>query len=190
MDGAQTTLRAAALLMIGLAASPALGGEVSTPDAAKIEVSYAVRVPLRDGVTLAATVFQPKGQVAPAPCVFTLTPYTRQTYYDRGVYFAAHGLPFLTVDVRGRGDSQGEFQPNLQEARDGYDVVEWLARQPYCKGKVSMWGGSYAGYDQWATAKERPPHLAAIAPVAAPFFGRDFPAQNAMLAPYLLQWLI
>ena len=44
----------------------------------------------------------------------------------------------------------------MQEAHDGYDVVEWMAKQPYCNGKVSMWGGSYAGYDQWAAAKEFP----------------------------------
>ena len=121
--------------------------------------------------------YTPREQHAPAPCIFTLTPYIAQSYHDRGVYFAAHGLPFLTIDVRGRGSSQGEFHPFIQEARDGYDIVEWLAQQPYCNGKVSMWGGSYAGYDQWATAKEFPPHLATIVPVASPYAGVDFPMQ-------------
>jgi uncharacterized protein len=77
----------------------------------------------------------------------------------------------------------------IQEAQDGYDVVEWLAQQPYCNGKVTMWGGSYAGYDQWATAKERPPHLATIVPVAAPTAGVDFPARNNIFSTYIEQWL-
>src|SRR5262249_12847564 len=52
-----------------------------------------------------------------------------------------------------------------------------------------MWGGSYAGYDQWAAAKERPPHLATIVPVASPYAGVDFPMSNNIFAPYDEQWL-
>jgi len=159
------------------------------PDEAKIELHWGVKIPLRDGVMLNATVYTPKDQAAAAPCILTLTPYTSQTYNERGVYFAAHGLPFFSVDVRGRGDSQGTFHPFIQEAKDGYDVVEWIARQPSCNGKVAMWGGSYAGYDQWATAKERPPHLATIVPVAGPYAGMDFPMHANIASPYLLQWL-
>src|SRR5437867_10321553 len=58
------------------------------------------------------------------------------------------------------GNSGGEFEPFVNEGKDGYDVVEWLAKQPYCNGKVTMWGGSYAGFDQWTVLKEFPPHLA------------------------------
>jgi putative CocE/NonD family hydrolase len=105
------------------------------------------------------------------------------------MYFAAHGYPFLTVDVRGRGNSQGEFRPLIQEAHDGYDVVEWLAKQPYCNGKVAMWGGSYAGYDQWVTATQFPPHLATIVPAAAPYAGVDFPFRNNIFYTYDAQWL-
>src|SRR6202046_768658 len=163
--------------------------EAVPPDPATVDFRWGVKIPLCDGVQLQATVYTPKNQAAPAPCIFTLTPYIAQSYHDRGVYFAAHGYPFLTVDVRGRGNSEGEFRPLIQEARDGYDVVEWLARQPYCNGKISMWGGSYAGYDQWATAKEFPPHLATIVPAAAPYAGVDFPMRDGVLYKYDMQWL-
>ena len=175
---------------LALATSAFAAEPARTPDAAKVDLHWGVKIPLRDGVQLNATVYTPKGQAQPAPCIFTLTPYIAQSYHDRGVYFAAHGLPFLTVDVRGRGNSQGEFRPLIQEAKDGYDVVEWLAKQPYCNGKVSMWGGSYAGYDQWAAAKERPPHLATIVPVASPYPGADFPYRNNIGSNYLTQWLL
>ena len=154
-----------------------------------VDFQWGVKIPLRDGVKLNATLYKPQGQKDALPCVFTLTPYISQSYHDRGMYFGGHGYVYLTVDVRGRGNSEGEFTPMLQEARDGHDVVEWLAQQSYCNGKVTMWGGSYAGYDQWATAKEFPPHLTTIVPVASPYAGVDFPRRNNIMYPYDIQWL-
>lgn len=174
------------VLPVMLAAMAASAVQADEP---RVKFQWGVKIPLRDGVKLNATVYTPGEQKEPAPCVFTLTPYISQSYHDRGMYFAAHGYPFLTVDVRGRGNSEGEFRPLIQEARDGYDVVEWLAQQPYCNGKVTMWGGSYAGYDQWVTAKEFPPHLATIVPVASPYAGVDFPMRANIPYPYLMQWL-
>lgn len=155
---------------------------------AEIEMLWAVKVPLRDGVRLNATVFKPKGQTGPLPVIFTLTPYNSDTYYPRARYFAANGYVYALVDVRGRGNSEGAFLPFENEGRDGHDVVEFLARQPWCDGKVAMWGGSYAGYDQWATLQNFPPHLTTIVPAAAAAMGVDFPAQNNVHAPYLMQW--
>jgi putative CocE/NonD family hydrolase len=178
-----------AVTIVSLGSSGARGDEAQAPDAAKMEFQWGVKIPMRDGVRLNATVYTPKGQEAPAPCIFTLTPYISQSYHDRGVYFAARGLPFLTVDVRGRGNSEGVFRPMIQEAQDGHDVVEWLAAQPYCNGKVATWGGSYAGYNQWALAKERPAHLATIVPVASAHAGTDFPMSGNIRYPYIIQWL-
>ena len=180
-------LGGAMLLFVPLGARAVSAAELA--EAAKVTWQWGVKIPLRDGVHLNATAYRPAGQKEPRPCLFTLTPYIGQSYHDRGMYFAAHGYPFLTVDVRGRGNSEGSFRPLIQEAQDGYDVVEWLARQPYCNGKISMWGGSYAGYDQWATAKEFPPHLATIVPVASPAAGVDFPAPHNLFMPYDMQWL-
>ncbi|HEV8331156.1 MAG TPA: CocE/NonD family hydrolase [Steroidobacteraceae bacterium] len=160
-----------------------------TADKRGVRVQWGETIPLRDGVRLSATLYLPEGMSGPAPALCTLTPYIGQTYHERGLYFAAHGYPFLTVDVRGRGNSEGVFVPNINEAKDGCDVVEWLASQPYCNGKVAMWGGSYAGYSQWAVAKEFPVHLATIVPAAAPCFGVDFPIRSNVASPYLLQWL-
>lgn len=180
----------AAAIVLALFTTPVLAATAEAlAEAAKVTLEWGVKIPLRDGVKLNATVYRPAGAQNPAPCIFTLTPYISQSYHDRGMYFAAHGLPFLTVDVRGRGNSEGEFRPLIQEAHDGYDVVEWLARQPYCNGKVSMWGGSYAGYDQWAAARENPPHLATIVPVASPLAGVDFPSPNGVFVSYDIQWL-
>lgn len=166
------------------AAEPALRA-----DSARIDMRWGVKIPMSDGISLGATLYLPKQQNGPAPCIFTLTPYVSQRYHGEGTYFAANGLPFLTIDVRGRGNSEGAFRPFDQDATDGPQIVEWLAKQPYCNGKVTMWGGSYAGFNQWQTAKELPPHLATIVPVASPHIGVEVPARNNIFFPYMMQWL-
>lgn len=156
---------------------------------AEVDMVWGVRIPLRDGVRLNATLYQPHKQKEPLPVIFTLTPYIGDSYTDRAMYFASHGYVYALVDVRGRGNSEGAFEPFANEGRDGYDVVEWLAKQSYCDGKVAMWGGSYAGFDQWTVAKEFPPHLSTIVPAAAAHPGVDFPFQYNIFYPYDMQWL-
>jgi putative CocE/NonD family hydrolase len=155
----------------------------------EVDMQWAVKVPMRDGVALNATVFRPHGQKEGLPVVFTLTPYIGDSYLDRAMYFARHGYVYALVDVRGRGNSGGSFAPFENDARDGYDLVEWFAKQGWCNGKVAMWGGSYAGFDQWATLKEFPPHLATIVPAAAAHAGVDFPYDSNIGSLYLMQWL-
>src|SRR5262245_55432473 len=115
-------------------------------------MEWGVRIGLRDGTRLSATLYRPEGAVTPAPCLFALTPYTVDRNHSRASYFAARGFMFLVIDARGRGNSEGSFRPYIQEAQDGYDIVEWIARQVFCNGKVAMFSGSYEGYDQWTTA--------------------------------------
>jgi putative CocE/NonD family hydrolase len=178
-----------------------------TPPPPNYDLRWGVKIPLRDKVELNATLYLPKpptaveAGVSPAkfpaadtaattktPVIFTLTPYISDTYHPRAAYFASHGYAFALVDVRGRGNSGGEFEPFAQEPRDGHDVVEWLAKQPFCDGKVAMWGGSYAGFDQWATAKELPPHLATIVPAAAAHPPLDYPSLQNVGETYDVQW--
>ncbi len=159
--------------------------------ATEYDIRWGVKIPLRDKVELNATLYFPKtpdGSMPKTPVVFTLTPYISDTYHPRASYFASHGYVFALVDVRGRGNSAGEFEPFGQEPKDGHDVVEWLAQQPFCDGKVAMWGGSYAGFDQWATAKEFPPHLATIVPAAAAHPPLDYPSLQNVGEMYDMQW--
>jgi uncharacterized protein len=177
------------LLGLALLVMPlALFGQTSVAPA-EIDMQWGAKIALRDGVALNATIVRPHGQNDPLPVIFTLTPYVADSYMDRAVYFAQHGYVYALVDVRGRGNSGGTFEPFANEPKDGHDVVEWLAKQSWCNGKVAMWGGSYAGFDQWATLKEFPPHLATIVPAAAAHPGVDFPFSYGVFAPYDMQWL-
>lgn len=162
---------------------------LAAPPDPPVEIMWGVKIPVRDGVSLNATVYRPRGTTDRLPVIFTFTPYIGDSYHDRAMYFARNGYVYALVDVRGRGNSGGAFEPFVNEGRDGYDVVEWLAAQPWSNGKVGMWGGSYAGFDQWSTLKEAPPHLATIVPAAPVYPGYDFPIFNNMFGTYFLQWL-
>jgi putative CocE/NonD family hydrolase len=173
--------------------SPQLKAETtaSPPPATDYDIKWAVKIPMRDNVELNATIYFPRtpdGSTPKTPVVFTLTPYVSDSYHARAAYFASHGYVFALVDVRGRGNSGGDFEAFAQEPRDGHDVVEWLGQQPFCDGKVAMWGGSYAGFDQWATAKELPQHLATIVPAAAAHPPMDYPSYLNIGETYDIQW--
>jgi len=178
-----------AALSMSTAGTRTLAQEGGAPPPAIPDMRWGVKIPLRDGVSLNATIFEPHAEKEPLPVIFTFTPYIGDSYLDRAMYFAQHGYVYALVDVRGRGNSGGSFEPFVNEAKDGYDVVEWLAKQSYSNGKVTMWGGSYAGFDQWTTLKEFPPHLATIVPAAAAHPGVDFPFQYNIFGPYVEQWL-
>jgi putative CocE/NonD family hydrolase len=171
--------------------APSPSPKESPPASANYDLRWGVKIPMRDKVELSATLYLPKtpdNSLPRTPVIFTLTPYISDTYHARAAYFALHGYAFALVDVRGRGNSGGEFEPFAQEPRDGNDIVEWLAQQPFCDGKVAMWGGSYTGFDQWATAKELPPHLATIVPVAAAHPPLDYPSTDNVGEVYDVQW--
>ena len=128
------------------------------------------QAPMRDGVNLTTEVYRPS-RGGPFPVILQRTPYNRRspgpgTDCDSptGQYFAERGFVLLNQDVRGRYRSEGEFDAMRQEAKDGFDAVEWAAAQPWSTGKVGMIGGSYVGLTQWQAAVEQPPHLVAIAP--------------------------
>lgn len=160
----------------------------SDDESAQVQMQFGNRIPLRDGKSLSGILYLPRKLQRPAPALFTMTPYVAQSHHERSQYFAAHGYPCLSVDVRGRGNSEGVFDPR-NEAEDGHDIVEWLARQPYCNGKVAMWGSSYLGRCQWATAGQRPPHLATIVPIASPFYSVDVPLRKNIFVPHTIRWL-
>ncbi len=174
------------LICLVCLAGVALAADVEQPE---IRMHWGLRVPMRDGIELSATVYRPMEQAEPLPVIFTLTPYTADNYHGFGTWFARHGYVFAAVDVRGRGNSAGTFEPFAHDPQDGHDVVAWLAEQPWCDGQVAMWGISYMGTSQWATLKTFPPRLKTIVPAAAAHPGVDFPFFNGIYFPYDMQWL-
>ena len=92
---------------------------------------------MRDGVRLSVDAFQPKAE-GKFPAILIITPYGNNPGYQaRGSWFAKRGYIVAVADSRGRFDSEGEWDPfDPKHKTDGYDLVEWLAAQPWCDGKV------------------------------------------------------
>ncbi|MFN9458463.1 MAG: CocE/NonD family hydrolase, partial [Acidobacteriota bacterium] len=147
---------------------------LAAPFASGQAISEAIRidghmaVPMRDGVKLYADVYRPRRE-GRFPVIVTRTPYgvQRDGMHEAVMRFAQHGYAVVVQDTRGRYESEGAWDPFRNEANDGYDTVEWAARQPWANGKVGMHGGSYLGHVQWQAATMAPPHLTAIFPVLA-----------------------
>lgn len=134
----------------------------------RLDRRFNVAIPLRDDVALAADLVFPK--TLPAPAVVWRTPYGRggQRWTERADAFARAGYVAVWVDVRGRGDSDGVFQPYRHDGLDGVDVIAWAAAQEWCDGAVASYGASYPGRIQWLTALHRPPALRAMIVLVTP----------------------
>jgi putative CocE/NonD family hydrolase len=147
------------------------------------------RIAMRDGVEVAADVLLPAG-AGPWPAVVNRTPYLRGRNLATWGRLVDHGYVFVSVDQRGRGDSDGEWTALVHDGHDGFDVVEWVAAQPWCTGRVGMVGGSYEGRTQWWTARHRPPHLRCIVPqaVGAASEGPRFTQDTGVPHQYRIWW--
>ncbi|CVL11485.1 related to cocaine esterase [Fusarium proliferatum] len=150
-----------------------------------------VQFTLRDGVHIRADIFRPANDAEKVPALVAWSPYgktgrgffcldlvpgrvgvpkSRLPGYEKfeapdPAEWTARGYAVVNVDIRGSWDSEGDlFWWGRAEGKDGYDVVEELARLPWCNEAVAFVGNSWLGISQWFIAAERPPHLKCIAP--------------------------
>ncbi len=123
-----------------------------------------VMAPMRDGKSLSVYLYFPEGK-GPWPAIFeqrylSVRSATARKQYAR---LAAEGFVVAVENFRGTHLSEGTWVGyralGWGEQKDGYDTVEWLAKQPWCTGKIGTLGGSQSGYAQNFLAVTRPPHL-------------------------------
>jgi putative CocE/NonD family hydrolase len=136
----------------------------------RILVEKSVRVPMRDGVSLATDVYRPD-VARRLPVLVQRLPYNKESNAEVNhaidVMRAVQGGYAVAVqDVRGRFASGGTFRPFSDEAADGADTIAWATAQPWSIGNVGMVGSSYGGAAQWFAASGAPAGLCAFAPVA------------------------
>ena len=133
---------------------------------ANLRVEYDVKTEMRDDVSLSSDIYFPIG-TGPWPVILIRTPYNNQMpelIIESATYFAQNGYVVISQDVRGRFDSDGIFEPWVNEFNDGYDTIEWIGKQPWCNGNVGMHGPSYVGNVQWQAAAMNSKYLKAIVP--------------------------
>jgi putative CocE/NonD family hydrolase len=128
---------------------------------------------MRDGIKICADIYRPDdGGRHPAILMRSYSKDLISAQPSTFFYLIHAGYAIINSDLRGRGKSEGQWDPSKNEAvegRDGYDSVEFIAAQPWCDGNVGMAGLSHMGSFEWFTATQKPPHLKAIAPWTTDF---------------------
>jgi predicted acyl esterase len=142
-------------------------------------------VPMRDGVRLATSVYLPAG-TGPWPVVLSRTPYGK----DQGepakaeARYMANGYVRVLQDARGKFKSEGAYRPFANDIEDGYDTIEWIAKQPWSNGKVGMVGGSALGIAAYNAAMSGAPHLVTAFVTVA----RGTSAPNGVPMQHIEEW--
>jgi len=117
-------------------------------------------VPMRDGVKLATSIFKPTG-TGPWPVVLVRTPYGKDLQSTGNALWTNRDYVLVVQDTRGRFKSEGEYRPFMTDHLDGYDTIEWIAKQSWSNGKIGMYGASAMGIAANLAAMMHPPHLTA-----------------------------
>ncbi len=163
----------------------------ATKPSPTLSVTKDVAVPMRDGVVLRADVVLPNA-TGRFPTLVYRTPYGKQFAFKEGSTFekaVTRGYAVVIQDVRGRYASDGDFSPYQNEGRDGYDTIEWAARQSWSDGNVGTFGLSYPGAVQWLAAVENPPHLKAMVPAMTFSTPRNFFYSGGVFDGSWLDWI-
>ena len=140
-----------------------------------VRVIRHVAIPMPDGVRLGATLYMPDASNdGPFPAIVESHPYRKDDNkiprdWRTHSYFARKGYVGVRLDTRGSGASEGiaENEYTVEEQHDCLQVLAWLADQPWCTGKLGMYGSSYGGITAIQTAMHAPPQLKAIIPMHA-----------------------
>ncbi len=158
-----------------------------------VRLERGVRCTMPDGVVLVSDHYYPPSP-GPNPTLLMRQPYGRDiastVVYAHPVWFAAHGYNVVIQDVRGRGDSEGDFYPFRGEGPDGAETIRWLRTRGESNGSVGMYGFSYQGMTQLLAAAEQPEGLVCIAPAmtACDLYHGWFYRQGALRLASTLGW--
>jgi predicted acyl esterase len=140
----------------------------------EVRTEYDVYVKMRDGTRVCIDLYRPDAE-GKFPALLGMSAYGKRVQvrlWDKTIvgeagdpdYIVPRGYAHIVADVRGSGKSEGEFLSvhSKKEQEDGYDLIEWIAKQPWCDGNVGMVGPSYFAISQLLVAGQQPPHLKAI----------------------------
>ncbi|MGC2401423.1 MAG: CocE/NonD family hydrolase [Acidobacteriaceae bacterium] len=158
-----------------------------------VRLERSLHCAMSDGVVLVSDHYYPP-KPGPHPTILMRQPYGRDiastVVYAHPVWFASHGYNVVIQDVRGRGDSEGEFYPFRSEGRDGAETIQWLRSRGECDGRIGMYGFSYQGLTQLLAAAEQPEGLVCIAPAqtACDLYHGWFYRQGALRLASSLGW--
>jgi hypothetical protein len=152
-------------------------------------INDSVLIKTSDGAHISALVVRKKEQQVPQAAILVFTIYARKTDIKKAIEAADSGYVGVVAYTRGKRYSPDAIVPYEYDGADAYDVIDWIARQPWSNQQVAMYGGSYSGYTQWAATKRLHPALKTIVPSASCAPGLDVPLTNNVQMSFTFPWI-
>lgn len=152
-------------------------------------IQDSILITTRDGAHISALVVRKPGVTAPLPAILIFTIYARVTDVKKAKEAAGKGYIGIVAYTRGKRYSPEAVAPYEHDGNDAYDVIDWIARQPWSNQQVAMYGGSYSGFTQWASTKHLHPALKTIVPSASVAPGLDVPMMNNVIMTFPFNWI-
>lgn len=144
----------------------------------------------KDGNSLSALVVQPKKIKTPLPAILQYNIYAdKASDLVYAKIAAKNGYVGIVVNTRGKNRSPQKIEPFVNDSNDGYEILDWIIKQPWSNKEVGMYGGSYLGFSQWSMVKKPHPALKTIVPQVSVGIGIDYPMQGNVFMSYMLRWI-
>ncbi|MFY8351063.1 CocE/NonD family hydrolase [Pseudoalteromonas sp. SSM20] len=162
---------------------------VKREQASRFNIQPDVLVKLKSGIELSITLVRSRGLKKPNSTALQFTIYADETAHIKSaMHAAAHGYIGIVANSRGKRSSKDAIVPWEHEGEDASKLIDWITEQVWSNGKVVMYGGSYNGFTQWATAKHMPKGLKAIAPYVAANLITGLPYENNIALTGNFEW--
>lgn len=186
---ALTLLKSYYLYHIYSVAEPIASKEIKLENSRRYITKEEVIISPRDRAEISVITVRKKNS-APMPAVLLFTIYADASNYDQVLLAASKGYAGVVSTSRGKRFSKNAIKPYKCEYKDVYAVIDWISKQPWCNAKIGMYGGSYNGFTQWASMKEKVhPALKTIVPSVSAAPGIDVPMENNGFFNFSYKWI-
>lgn len=156
----------------------------------KFIIQDSVLVSMPDGGTVTLTIVRGRKTIQPMPVIMMYSIYAGSGNEIADCKEAVYnGYVGIVANTRGKRLSTDPIIPFENDGKDAYYIIDWISKQPWCNGKIGMYGGSYLGFSQWSAVKHLHPALKTIVPQVSVAAGIDFPMNNGVRKNSHLRWL-
>jgi len=157
-------------------------------EAEKYIIDSNIIITLPNGSTISGSMVRNRNITEPQPVVMQYNIYAGTEVSDCKE-IANMGYVGFVANTRGKRLSNDPIEPYEHDGDDAYYILDWISKQPWCNGKIGIYGGSYLGFSQWSAVKKVHPALKTIVPLVSVGAGIDFPMQNGVFMSYALRWI-
>lgn len=168
---------------------PIIFKEIKADEQRRYIIEEDILIPTKDGAELSVITVRKRGS-EPMPSILLFTIYADVSNVNDAILTASKGYVGIVATSRGKRLSKSKIEPYKHENKDVYTVIDWISKQNWSNKKVGMYGGSYNGFAQWASMKEKVhPALKTIVPSVSAAPGIDHPMENNVFLNFSYSWI-